>query len=215
MVRTVIDASGKTIVRPWLGASGQPVTPDIAASIGLTRPAGVLIKDIYPGGPADRAGLKLGDVVSAVNGREIDDSEGLRYRIATLGLGGTARLTVRAKSGERTLPVHLEAPPEEPPRDLRTLAGREPLAGAVVGNLSPAFAEELGFDGIPQGVVIVEVKRGSPAGNIGIQPGDLVTQINGKEVADTKQLNTLLDAANRWRISIRRGGETLTVSING
>src|SRR6185312_9671661 len=215
MVRTVIDASGKTIVRPWLGASGQPVTPDIAASIGLTRPAGVLIKDIYPGGPADRAGLKLGDVVSAVNGREIDDSEGLRYRIATLGLGGTARLTVRAKSGERTLPVHLEAPPEEPPRDLRTLAGREPLAGAVVGNLSPAFAEELGFDGIPHGVVIVEVKRGSPAGNIGIQPGDLVTQINGKEVADTKQLNTLLDAANRWRISIRRGGETLTVSING
>ena len=215
MVRTVIDASGKTIVRPWLGAGGQPVTPDIAASIGLTRPAGVLIKDIYPGGPADRAGLKLGDVVSEVNGREIDDSEGLRYRIATLALGSTARLTVHAKSGERTLAVHLEAPPEEPPRDLRTLAGREPLAGAVVGNLSPAFAEELGFDGVPRGVVIVEVKRGSPAGNIGVQPGDLVTQINGKEVADTKQLDTLLGGANRWRITIKRGGETLTVSING
>jgi Do/DeqQ family serine protease len=215
MVRTVIDASGKTIVRPWLGATGQPVTPDIAASIGLARPAGVLIKDIYPGGPADRAGLRLGEVVSAVNGREVDDSEGLRFRIATLALGGTARLAVHGKDGERSMAVSLEAPPETPPRDLRELAGREPLAGAVVGNLSPAFAEELGFDGQPRGVIVTEVRRGSAAGNIGIQPGDLVAQINGSEVIDTKQLESLLTGARTWRIAIKRGGETLTVSING
>ena len=215
MVRTVIDASGKTIVRPWLGAGGQPVTPDLAASVGLARPAGVLINEVYPGGPADRAGLKRGEVVSAVNGREVDDSEGLRYRIATLPLGGTATLTVHAKGGERAVPVRLEAAPETPPRDVRELAGREPLAGAVVGNLSPAFAEELGYEGTPRGVIVSEVRRGSAASNIGIQPGDIVAQLNGSEITSTAELAELLAGARSWRIAIRRGGETLTVAING
>ena len=215
MVRTVIDASGKTIVRPWLGANGQPVTPDIAASVGLARPAGVLVNEIYPGGPADRAGLKVGEVVTQVNGREIDDAEGLRYRIATLPIGGAATLTVQRQGKERSLPVTLAAPPETPRRDLTTLAGREPLAGATVGNLSPAFAEEIGFEGPPRGVIVVEVTRGSPAANIRIQPGDIVAQINGRDITDVKQLQTLLGETRSWRIAIKRGGETLTVSING
>jgi serine protease Do len=215
MVRTVIDASGKTIVRPWLGANGQPVTPDIAASVGLPRPAGVLINEIYPGSPADRAGLKVGEVVMQVNGREIDDAEGLRYRIATLPIGGAATLTVQRQGKERALPVTLSAPPETPLRTLTELAGREPLAGATVGNLSPAFAEEIGFEGPPRGVIVVEVTRGSPAANIRIQSGDIVAQINGHEVTDVKQLQTLLGETWSWRIAIKRGGETLTVAING
>ncbi len=76
------------------GGGGQTVTPDVASSIGLSRPVGVLVNELYPGGPAERAGLKRGDVVTQVEGREVSDSEALRFRIATQAVGGTVRLTV-------------------------------------------------------------------------------------------------------------------------
>ena len=92
MVRSVlsgITTSGR-IVRPWIGAEGQIVTQDIALSMGLRRPVGVLISKIFPGGPANRAGIRIGDIITAVNGREINDLEALKFRIATRPIGDGA-----------------------------------------------------------------------------------------------------------------------------
>ncbi|MDA0240497.1 MAG: trypsin-like peptidase domain-containing protein, partial [Proteobacteria bacterium] len=84
MVQTVMTGlTGGQLVRPWLGGAGQAVTSDIANSIGLDRPVGVLINSLYPNGPATRAGLAIGDVVLAVNDREVNDPEALRFRIAS------------------------------------------------------------------------------------------------------------------------------------
>src|SRR5690606_22161908 len=96
MVKTVIAAEGNggKLVRPWIGASGQPVTQDLAHGLGLAGPVGVGVNDVYPGGPAAKAGLDVGDVVVAINGRDVEDPEALRFRLATLGVGGTADLTV-------------------------------------------------------------------------------------------------------------------------
>src|SRR3546814_15449922 len=96
MVKTVIatERNGGKLVRPWIGASGQPVTQDLAEGLGLARPVGVVVNDVYPGGPAAKAGLDVGDVVVAINGRDIDEPEALRFRLATLGVGGTADPTV-------------------------------------------------------------------------------------------------------------------------
>ncbi|MBY0431011.1 MAG: Do family serine endopeptidase, partial [Rhodospirillales bacterium] len=96
MVQAVITGitHGGKLVRPWLGVTGQGVNNEIAHSLNLPRPAGVLVNSLYPGGPGEQAGLKVGDIVMAINGREVEDEEALRFRIATLAVGGAAQLTV-------------------------------------------------------------------------------------------------------------------------
>ena len=97
MVKAVlvsITSGGKT-VRPWLGAGGQPVTAEMFQALQLARPYGVLVNSVQPGGPADQAGIKVGDVVVAVNGREVDDPDALRFRVATLTVGASVRTECR------------------------------------------------------------------------------------------------------------------------
>ena len=165
MVRRVVDGavSGAKLVRPWFGATGQAVTTDLAGALGLKRPVGILISDLYPGGPAQRAGLLPGDVVTEINGREVADPKALRYRIATLEVGRRAPLTVIRKGIERRLTLNLEAPPEDPPRNLTQLKGQHPLSGVTIANLSPALAEELSLEQSQKGVIVLGISRRSPA----------------------------------------------------
>lgn len=218
MVRTVVDAvrNGGKLVRPWIGAGGQAVTSDIASSMGLTRPAGVLINQVRKGGPADQAGLKVGDVVTAVNGKAVDDPDSMRYRVATLGVGGTTNVTVLRGGKEQTLALRLIGPPEDPPRQETTLAGRTPLSGAKVANLNPALVEELRFDGADSGVVVLEVGRGSPAASLGLRPGDVVLSVNNVDIRRVGDLDSVLSGqARRWTIAVRRGDQTLTTTVGG
>ena len=107
---TVASAlAGKGIKRPWFGASGEAVTNEIALGLGMTRPAGVLIAEVYPGGPADRAGLRSGDVVLAIDGREVSDPEALKFRIATRKLGETATLDVLRRGRRQRRPARRAA----------------------------------------------------------------------------------------------------------
>jgi len=218
MVRTVIQGGGVggRVVRPWLGASGQSVTAELAGSLGLTRPQGVLINEVYPGGPAERAGLRVGDVVTQVDGHEVDDAEALRFRIATLPVGRSATLVALRKGETRQLAVALIAPPETPPRDQSELRGEQPLAGAVVANLSPALIDELKLEGEPRGVIVMAVKQGTPANRLGLQRGDIVVKVNERDVASVGQLQELLAVRTpSWRISVKRGQEVLSVKVAG
>lgn len=220
MVRTVVDAvrGGGKLVRPWIGADGQPVTSELAQTLGLPRPAGVLINQLRAGGPADRAGLRIGDVVTAVNGRPVDDPDAMRYRVATLPIGGKASLTVMRNGGEQTLSLSLIAPPEDPPRDLTLLDGRNPLAGAEVANLNPALAEEMRFEGglTAEGVVVTRVAARTPAASLGLRPGDMVLRVNTTDIARVADLRRALGVqARSWTISVRRNGQVLTTTIGG
>ncbi|HET8725943.1 MAG TPA: PDZ domain-containing protein, partial [Alphaproteobacteria bacterium] len=219
MVRAVIASldNGGRIVRPWLGAGGQDLTPDIAESLGLEVPRGVLINRVHPGGPADRAGLRVGDVVVALDGIPVDTTEGLRFRVATLPIAETATLTVRRDGQEIDLPLTAEPAPEVPPRNVTVLDGPHPLAGAVVANLSPALIEETGYEGVRRtGVVVLEVGGRSPAQRLGLEPGDVVVSINGADVADVRDLRNLLDRASEsWRIGIQRGERVLETVVIG
>lgn len=218
MVRTVVDAvrNGGKLVRPWIGAGGQPVTSDIAASLGLTRPAGVLINQVRKGGPAEQAGMRVGDVVTAINGKAVDDPDSMRYRVATLGVGGTTSVTIQRQGREQTLSLRLIGPPESPARNESILAGRTPLSGAKVANLNPALVEEIRFDGADEGVVVLEVSRGSPAASLGLRPGDLVLRINERDVSSVADLDqALAQQPRRWTIAVRRGDQTLTTTVGG
>ena len=218
MVRAVVAGArgGGQVVRPWFGAKGQGVTADLSDSLGLARPQGVIVNEIYPGGPADRAGLEVGDIVVAVNGREVNDAEALRFRIATLALDGKAKLSVLRRGRERQLTLALLPPPEEPRPDRRRLKGDHPFSGATVANLSPALADELGLDTLGRGVIVLALRRGAPAQRVGLRPGDIVLKVHDEAI---KTVGVLVQALERpvrnWRLSIRRGDKVLSVEING
>ena len=217
MVRTVVASirAGGRLVRPWLGAQGETVTADTASTLGLSRPSGVLVNEIYRGGPAAAAGLKPGDVILKIDGRGVDDADSLRYRIATKPIHTTAILTVFRQGQQLSLSIALTAPPEDPPRNTTQFGSELPLGGATVANLSPAVAEELGLDSFLKGVVVTAVKPGTPANRLGIKPSDLILKINGAEIKSIDDLKSALDhQLSSWRLSIRRGEQVFNVVVS-
>jgi serine protease Do len=218
MVRTVIASarSGGEIMRPWLGLFGQAVTADLAEGVGLDRPRGVIVSQIYPGGPADQAGLKLGDVIVSVDGRPVHDMDALVFRIATRELGGTATLEVWRERHALTLTLPLAVAPETPPRNITQLLERHPLAGATVANLSPALAEELDLSGAWRGVIVIEIVRASAAHRFGFRAGDLIVAVNEREVTRVSELKEALGrASGRWSITFSRDGRLRSVDATG
>ena len=218
MVRLVVQAAlkGGKVQRPWLGASLQPVTSDIADSLGLDRPSGALVKDVHANGPAARAGIHAGDVIVSVDGKPVQDPQAFQYRFATKGLGGSADLSVVRKGQPVKATVALIAAVEDPPRDMRDLSGNHPLAGAKVANLSPAVAAELGLDDEGRGVVVLEVKEKTPAQRLGVQRGDVIVGINNSKVGSVAELVTALTPSRGgWRLSLERGGRLFNLNIQG
>jgi Do/DeqQ family serine protease len=217
MVRVVVNSAlrGGKIERPWLGADLQAVTPDIAEGLGLDRPQGALVVRLLPGGPAEKAGLRVGDVITAVDGRDAFDPQAVLYRFATKGVGSDAMLNVVAKGRKREVKIALIAAPETPPRDAREIDGTNPFSGATVANLSPAVAEELSLTET-SGVVVLETKAYSTARRLGLRPGDIIAKLNGDAIRDVRQLADLLSQRPRaWDLTIRRGNEEFRTVVRG
>ena len=207
------EASGGKLVRPWIGVTGEALTSDIAQSLGFDKPGGVVIKQLYPDGPAAQAGLKPGDVLVTINGRDVLDPQGMAFRLATLPVGGSATLGLVRKGERIEVPVQLTPAPRLPEPNQTVLDGKHPLNGAEVANLSPALGEELSISGW-KGVVVTRVKRGSYARELGLRPGDIIARINGAEIADVGGLQAALaDPHDEWEVSIMRDGKLQTVTI--
>ena len=219
MVRLVVQSAlkGVTVQRPWLGATLQPVTPDIAESLGLTAPSGALVAKVAAKGPAAKAGLVAGDVVVGVDDKEVKDPQGFEYRFMTKGIGGQAELSVLRKGEKLKTTIALLAPVEDPPRDARELVGHHPLSGCKVANLSPAIAQEVGLDDDSrQGVVVLDVKDKTPAARLGMKRGDIVVGLNNQKVASVAQLAAALDlSGDAWRLSLERDGKLFNLTISG
>jgi serine protease Do len=219
MVQTVIAAAenGGVIERPWAGLRGENVTAELAPSLGLSRPGGVVVNELYPGGPADRAGIEPGDVILTVGGQPVLDLKAMNFRLATMGVGKTVPLGLQRRREALTLDLALAPPPEDPPSDPRVLGGHQPLSGATVVNLSPALAEDLGLGDLWQGVMVLKVARGSPARRLGFRPGDLVWGVNGEAIDDTAELEAVIDAAtsNVWQLDVERDGHRSSFEVKG
>ncbi|MGK9055446.1 DegQ family serine endoprotease [Neorhizobium sp. CSC1952] len=204
-------SEGKTTFeRPYVGATFDAVTSDVAEALGLKTARGALVVRVVEGGPADRAGLKPGEVVTAVNGIAVEHPDALGYRLTTAGLGKQAALTVQTNDGERQVTIALDTAPETTPRDERMLEGRNPFAGLHVANLSPKLATELRMPAEKAGVVVTDVARGSPAARYGFEPRDIVISLNGTTVTTTKALEAMLDDdPGFWRVEIERDGQRI------
>lgn len=217
MVSAILDAvvEDGEIIRPWVGASGQAVTSDLAASLGLERPGGVLINDIYPGGPVDRAGIRPGDVILRVDDFEVLDAQALRFRIATTNSDIPVSFLIY-RDGERVdIPVRLTLPPELPARDLTLLEGRNPFQAVTVANLSPRYADQLGFDPMRVGVIVVEMDGRSPAARRNfVRPGDIILSLNGDRIELVSDLvESLAEDDKEWIYKLRRGNQEIECGV--
>ncbi len=217
MVRAVL-ASAKSglrhVKRPWLGAATQTVTADIAASLDMTRPRGVMIRSLYQGGPADLAGMAVGDVIVAIDGHDVASPKALNFRMGTRMIGKTASFDVWRDGHVRGLDLKLVAAPETPPRQITEMEGRQPLAGATVANLSPALAEELGLHTLASGVIILKVTQRSLARRFRFRKGDLILGVNKVRVGLVSELVAVMkEPAKDWRITMQRGGKVHTIRI--
>ena len=206
-----IGEHGGRIVRPWLGMNMQRVTADLATGLNLQRPAGLVVKEVFPGGPGERAGLKRNDVIVALKDQPIDDEASLRFRLATLQVDATVPIKVVRGGKEFVFEMKLAPPPETPPRDQAVLDGRQPLSGAAVANMSPAVADELGLVEWRSGVIVMEVKPGSFAGRF-VRPGDMILGVNGQDVKNVADLKKHI-AAGVASVSIGREGMVSTVQF--
>jgi serine protease Do len=215
MVSRVVDAAvtGKTVVRPWLGVATQPVTSEIADSIGLTRPTGVLVNEIHARSPAIGK-IQVGDVITEVDGFEVADPEGLRYRIATKKIGANVSVALVRQGAQKKVSIKLTRPPEDPPKDIQEIEGRNPLSGAQIANLSPAYAEEIGMDPWATGVVVVSAEPGSQAARLRIRARDIIQEINGEAIGSVSQLVKLMRTNEQyWDFVIKRGERTINVTF--
>jgi Do/DeqQ family serine protease len=218
MVRLVVasaqDGTNGRVERPWFGASVQTVTSELAQSLGLDRPGGALIGDIYPDGPADRAGLSTGDVVRKLDVHDIVDENALRYRLATREIGSSVPVEYLRGGSVRTGALRLTAPPERPARDVTQLDGPHPFSGATVANLSPALAEEIRLDPMLSGVVVTAIVRRSAANRLGVQPGDIILGVNDQRVESVDDLEGALAQGGRsWQVSVRRGDQVFNTTV--
>ncbi|WP_417688786.1 DegQ family serine endoprotease [Roseibium sp.] len=214
-VANAADQGGK-VQRPWLGATVQLVNAEIAEALALERPRGVIITNIYDDSPAEDAGLRVSDLVVAIDGKEVADPDSFGYRFATKRLGESARFTVLRGGKQLLIDVALEPAPETVPRDTRVLSEYSPFEGSTVMNLSPAVAEELRLDGTLEGVVIASVAPGSMAARVGLRSGDIVRSVNDDEIRSTRMLEGVTKAPPRvWRLDIERDGKISRIVLRG
>jgi serine protease Do len=167
------------VTRGWIGVQIQPVTRDIADSIGLARAEGALVADAQPDSPAAKAGIVSGDVIAAVNGERVRDARDLAKKISTIAPGSSVRLGILRQGQERTVAVALGEFPKE------QHAKVEPKAKAVPGSDVPHLGLTLApanNDG--SGVVVTRIDPDGVGAEHGFRNGDVILEIGGKAVSN-------------------------------
>ncbi len=217
MVEVVVqtaEAGNSQIKRPWLGVELQDVTPDLADSLGLARPEGTLIAKLHPQSSLLLAGLRRGDVIIGIDGKSVESAREFGFRVGTARIGETRIIEYRRGESTFETRVQLIAAPETVPRQSMTIKSFSPLQGFVVGNLSPAVAEELGLSSDLIGVVIEDI-QGASAQRL-FQNGDILVNVNGVVITDVKTLLPTLEVKQRrWNIVINRKGQVLRLQSRG
>ncbi|HVN84277.1 MAG TPA: DegQ family serine endoprotease [Candidatus Binatia bacterium] len=213
LARRIVDQlreRGK-VVRGWLGVSVQDVTPDLAKSFGLDRPHGVIVADVTHGGPAERAGLRVGDVIVEYQGQALAETHHLPALVADTPVGSRAELKIVRGGKEETVEVTVAELPE-PTR--RVAATGQNDWGLAVADLTPNLARQLGLSAQARGVVITGVEPGSPAGEAGLAPGELIREVNRQPVHTVREYRAAVAAAgDRLLLLVQHGDLSSFVAL--
>ena len=218
MARHVMDdlRTNGRVRRAQLGITVQPVTSDMAASLGLKDVGGAIVSGVEAGSAADHGGLKRGDVVKSFNGQPVRDTNSLRNRVAESALGSTASVAIVRDGGERTLSVTLdEAASSRTARAEASSEGDREALGVSVAPLTPETASRMGAPRDAKGVVVRDVRPDSRAADAGIQPGDIIQEVNRRPVETTDDLRRAVRAADGkpTLLLVHRDGRDLFLTV--
>jgi serine protease Do len=174
------------VIRGWLGVMIQKITPDLKAKLGLKDEKGALVADVVTGGPADRAGIKRGDVIVGFDGKEITGSNELPYIVASTPVGKLVKVDVIRKGMRRSFEVKIGELKEE--KTGQALGQEKPKLGMTVREITPEIAKNLGLSE-SSGVVITQVQDSSPAAEAGLRPGDVILELDHASIPDVNAFN--------------------------
>ena len=202
---------GGKVTRGWLGVTIQSITPDLAKEFGLKNGKGAVVNDILKGSPAEKAGLKRGDVILEVDGKTVNDAESLRNIVAQREIG--SHITIKIiREGK---PISLTAKVSELPMEMQETSIEKPekemdeenvFAGFTVIALSQEIAKQLGLSRDEKGVVIIKVEPDSPAEEAGLKKGDVIQEINKRTVTNLRDFNNI--------VSRIKEGDSILLFIN-
>jgi len=222
MVRLVMEQllkKGK-VTRGWLGVTIQDLTPELAGTFGLSKTAGALVSDVFKGSPAQKAGIKRGDIIIELNGREVRSVSMLRNQVAQSKVGSKVELKyVRDKEKKRVKVLIAELPGEftevssSAPEEDGNKGG---LTGLSVTELTPAIARQLGVNANEGGVVVMKVDEGSPAREAGIKKGDIIQEVDRHKIRsyeDWKEVISGIGNSEMLVVFINRGGRRFYVAV--
>ena len=182
------------VTRGWLGVQIQPVTADIAESLGLENAKGAIISDLTTGSPAKKAGLKQGDTILKVDGTDISDAHDLAKVIAGLTPGKDVKLSIIRGGKAETITVTLAAMPNDP-----KMASAEPPAQTPKGGLS-AYGLEVAPAEDGAGVKVLNVDPKSAAADLGVKQGDVIVSVAGKDVNSPADVSQALKDVNGKKV---------------
>ncbi len=208
LAKGVIDQlrqSGE-VTRGWLGVGIQDLSPEVAEYYGLEAKKGVLVTEVFPGDPADLAGIELRDIIVAVNGNQVESSRDLTRTVATIGVGETANIEVLRGGKTKTFKAKIAKR-----EDTKILAQQSPKEdqdrlGIQVKELMPEMARQYNVK-VGEGVIVTGVVSGSKAETAGLRVGDLIKEINHQTIKSANDLNKTIDAVKEGEainIFIRR-----------
>jgi len=199
------------VVRGYLGTTVQKITPEIADSLGLKQQHGALVADVMRGSPAERAGIKTGDIITEFNSKEVKDSAELPALVARVAPGTTASIKVLRDGKEISLPITVG---EMKDTEVAT-AGEEGDLGLTVQPLTPEVAQGMGLNRA-EGLVITEVKPGSAADDAGLREGDVITEVNRRPVKTLADYNREMARSNKGQsvlFLVRRGDSSVFLAL--
>lgn len=200
--------------RSWLGVMIQNITPELKAKLGLSTEEGALVSDVVSGGPAEKAGIKRGDVILRFDGKAIRSSSDLPFVVASTPIGKTVTVEVMRDNQRMNLQVKTEELKEEAEAALPSKT--PPHLGIEVREITPEMAKNYGLSRT-SGVIVVRVENGSPAEQAGLAAGDIIVEIDKKPVKDIETLNNLLAGVKEGQtilFLIDRSGTTIFVTLN-
>jgi len=200
--------------RSWLGVMVQNVTPELKTKLGLGTDEGALVSDVVPGAPAEKSGIKRGDVILQFDGKVIRSARDLPFIVASTPIGKTVGVEVMRDNQRMKLQVKTEELKEE--TEAAPPSKTPPHLGIEVQEITPEMAKNYGLSRT-SGVIVVRVENGSPAEEAGLAAGDIIVEIDKKPVKDLETLNNLLVGVKEGHtllFLIDRGGTTIFVTLN-
>ncbi|OUS33102.1 serine protease [Rhodobacterales bacterium 56_14_T64] len=196
--------------RPWAGMSGQPVDADLAASLGMERPEGMVISDLHPASSFVAAGFKVGDVITSVGDEIVNSPSEMAFRMSIAGMGSKAQVSRVRGTEVEVLEVMMMMAPNTPPAQPMQLNKTSVLPGLTVARINPLVIIRLGLPLNAEGVVITD--PGQYGARAGLRPGDVLQTINGNVVVETSDVPDLLtDPGRRLNLDLLRGGQKLNL----